>query len=66
MFTKAIAAAFVSAGLFGTFGSVAGAESRAFGPAAACHGLETAHDRVPPHAHQAHQAIPHCPEHTPH
>ena len=61
MLKKAIAAAFVSAGLFGTFGSPAGAAPPEFGPEAACHGLERAHDRVPDHAHRAHQAIPHCP-----
>ncbi len=61
MLKKAIAAAFVSAGLLGTLGSAAGAQPRDVGPEAACHGLGTAHGRVTGDAHEAHQAIPHCP-----
>ena len=57
MIKKAIAAAFVSAGLLVTVAPGAGAQP----PAAACHGLETAHASVPHHAHQAHMSIPHCP-----
>ena len=57
MIKKAIAAAFVSAGLLVTVAPGAGAQP----PEAACHGLHTAHMSVPAHAHQAHMSIPHCP-----
>ena len=61
MIKKAIAAAFVSAGLLGTFASPASAAP----PAAACHGLHTAHMSVPHFdnhgTHTAHMRIPHCP-----
>ena len=62
MIKKAIAAAFVSAGLLVTVAPGAGAQP----PAAACHGLHTAHMSVP-HLNQgtatAHAHIPHadCP-----
>ncbi len=57
MLKKAIAATFVSAGLLTAVAPTAGAQP----PAAACHGLETAHASVPDTAHQAHMSIPHCP-----
>ncbi len=57
MLKKAIAAAFVSAGLLVTVALAATAAP----PEAACHGLGTAHSSVPGHAHQAHMSIPHCP-----
>jgi hypothetical protein len=62
MIKKAIAAAFVSAGLLVTVAPGAGAQP----PAAACHGLHTAHMSVP-HLNQgtatAHASIAHpdCP-----
>ncbi len=64
MLKKAIAAAFVSAGLLVTVAPTAGAAP----PAAACHGLHTAHMSVPhfednPGTATAHASIPHCPMH---
>ena len=61
MLKKALAAAFVSAGLLVTVAPTAGAAP----PAAACHGIETAHASVPHFdnhgTHTAHRALPpHC------
>jgi hypothetical protein len=57
MIKKAISAAFVSVGLLVTVAPAAGAAA----PQACNQGTMNAHDRVPPHAHQAHMSIPHCP-----
>lgn len=61
MLKKALAATFVSAGLLVTVAPAAGAAP----PAAACHGLHTAHMSVPHFdnhgTHTAHGSIPHCP-----
>ena len=55
MIKKAVAAAFVSAGLLGTLGSAAWAQP----PAAACDGLMNAHQTVPEDNTTAHASIPH-------
>ncbi len=62
MIKKAIAAAFVSAGLLVAVAPAATAAP----PAAACHGLHTAHMSVPHFDNgtaTAHASIPHCPMH---
>jgi hypothetical protein len=56
MIKKAIAAAFVSAGLLVTVAPGAGAAA----PQACNQGTERAHHTVPDSAHQAHMSIPHC------
>ena len=62
MLKRAVAAAFVSAGLVVAVAPAVGAEP----PAAACTGLETAHASVPHFdnhgTHTAHMSIPHCME----
>lgn len=58
---KLAAAMFLSSGLV----LAAAPAALAAPPAAACHGLETAHHSVP-HADNtmtAHESIPHCPMH---
>jgi hypothetical protein len=57
MIKKAIAAAFVSAGLLVTVAPGAGAQP----PSAACHGLMNAHQTVPHDNATAHANIPHPP-----
>ncbi len=66
MIKKTIAAAFASAGLLVAVAPAAGAARPASTPpAAACHGLGTAHSSVPHFdnhgTHTAHMSIPHCP-----
>jgi hypothetical protein len=52
----------LAAALFLSSGLVAAAPAAvAAPPVAACHGLHTAHERVPEANTTAHESIPHCP-----